>query len=82
MDSAIGTRPEQPQDEPTLFKVCGYRNVPQAFRRFEVPGSHDWSSRRKPGLADALRARAMHALMQFRQQAHRGGGKNSWRFSS
>lgn len=56
------------RDEQTFFKVCAYRNVPQAFRRFEVPGSHDWSSRRKRGLADVLRARAMHALMQFRQQ--------------
>ena len=63
MDSAI----EQAQDEPTLFKVCGYRNVPQAFRRFEVPGSHDWSPRRKRGLADALRSRAMQALMQLRR---------------
>ena len=70
-------------DEQTFFRVCSYRNVPQAFRRFEIPGSHDWSSRRKLSLAEAMRARAMHALMQLRQQMHRGGqGKDGWRLSS
>lgn len=71
MDSADQT------SEQGVYRVCGYRNVPEAFARFKLPMSR-WES-----ATTSIRARAMHAFMQLRQQRHRGGhGKDSWRFSS